>query len=173
MNEVRLKISPPWVTYVNKVTALFDGDPEIAINFNNHDRSLVIATNNGDKGAALLKVLPSEVTFGNVTLTVGVDGPISNRGFVTNEELMNVLFDRNPAFAFCRAVEGIITSFTYVVFKNTVVQFFNDNLNDIYGNISTLYQDIAAELFAEADLNGVVYCTDVEHKVGKPLGEWP
>ena len=26
MTDVRLKISPPWVTYINKLEALFDGD---------------------------------------------------------------------------------------------------------------------------------------------------
>ena len=169
----RLKLSPPWVTYLNMLTALFDGDPEIAINYDDNKRSIVLATNNGDKGAALLKVLPSKKEFGNVVVTVGVDGPISNRAFTSNEELMNTLFAKNPAFSFCKAIEGIITSFTYVVFKNTVVQFFNDNLNDIYGNMCTLYQDIAAEVFADAKLTGVVYNTDVERKVGKPLGEWP
>jgi len=44
-------------------------------------------------------------------------------------------------------------------------------LNDIYGNTSTLYQDIAAEVFE--DQPGIFYCTDIEGKVGKPLGEWP
>ena len=63
---------------------------------------------------------------------------------------------------------------TYVVFKNCVVQFFNDNLNDCHGIISTLYQDIAAELFKDADLIGVYYNTDVERgQLGMPLGEWP
>ena len=32
MADVRLKLSPPWVTYVNKLQALFDGDPLIAFN---------------------------------------------------------------------------------------------------------------------------------------------
>ena len=59
----------------------------------------------------------------------------------------------------------------YVVFKNRVVQFFNDNLNDIYGNISTLYQEIASDVFKE--ISGVNYCTDIEERVGAPLGEWP
>ena len=63
---------------------------------------------------------------------------------------------------------------TYVVFKNCVVQFFNDNLNDCHGLISTLYQDIAAEIFEDANLNGVYYNTDVERgALGMPLGEWP
>jgi len=60
-----------------------------------------------------------------------------------------------------------------VVFKNCVVQFFNDNLNDAHGVISTLYQNIAAEIFEDANLPGVHYCTDVERKLGKPLGDWP
>jgi hypothetical protein len=65
-------------------------------------------------------------------------------------------------------------SATYVVFKNCVVQFFNDNLNDCHGIISTLYQDIAAEIFEDADLHNVYYNTDVERgQLGMPLGEWP
>lgn len=66
--------------------------------------------------------------------------------------------------------------FTYVVFKNCVVQFFNDNLNDPHGIVSTLYQDIAAEIFADMPFpqdGGICFCTDTEHKLGAPLGEWP
>ena len=63
---------------------------------------------------------------------------------------------------------------TYVVFKNCVVQFFNDNLNDCHGIVSTLYQDIASEVFGDAGVTNVYYNTDVEvGKLGKPLGEWP
>lgn len=180
MNEVRLKISSPWVTYINKVQALFDGDPEIACNitWDSAKPQIVLATHNGDKAAALLKLLPSEKKYGNVTLKIGVDGPISNRAFVKATELFNTAFEKNPAFAYCinPSDENYwFVDFTYVVFKNCVVQFFNDNLNDPHGLISTLYQDIAAELFEDMNFpNGnICYCTDVEHKVGVPLGEWP
>ena len=60
-NDVRLKISSPWVTYVNKLTALFDADPQIALNVDFNTKgdgpSVVIATNNGDKATALAKIL--------------------------------------------------------------------------------------------------------------------
>ena len=63
---------------------------------------------------------------------------------------------------------------TKLVFKNCVVQFFNDNLNDAHGLISTLYQEIADDVLVNIDFHGVYYCTDVEvGKLGKPLGEWP
>lgn len=181
MNDVRLKISPPWVTYVNKLQALFDPDPLIAFNVNyqgENGPTVVLATNDGDKAAALVKLLPEEKTFGNVTLKVSIDCPtMSNRAFVTKKELFETAFKGNPAFAYavCPADDGYwFFALTYVVFKNCVVQFFNDNLNDCHGVISTLYQDIAEEIFADADLQSVYYNTDIEvGKLGMPLGEWP
>ena len=179
MNQVRMKISPPWVTYINKLQALFDGDPEIAFNVDSQgiEPHVTLTTHNGDKATALVKVLPENVNFGNVDLTISVDGPFTNRAFKTNKELFETIFSKNPAFAYCVAPteEGYwFIDFCYVVFKNCVVQFFNDNLDDAHGVISTLYQDIAKEIFEDANLSNVHYCTDVEHgHLGKPLGEWP
>ena len=179
MTDVRLKMSPPWVTYVNKLQALFDGDPQIAFNvdYNGEDGpSVVLACNNGDKVAALLKILPEEVEFGNVVLKVGVDGQVSNLAFTSAKAIYDTAFSGNPAFAYCvaPAQEGYyFVDFTYVVFKNCVVQFFNDNLNDAHGLISTLYQEIADDVLLNT-FHGVYYCTDVERgALGKPLGEWP
>lgn len=180
MQDVRLKLSPPWVTYINKLQALFDGDPQIAFNVDIRVPQVTIACNNGEKVAALLKLLPSEKAFGNVILKINIDGPVANLAFTSNKALFETAFAGNPAFAYCvaPAEEGYYyVDFTYVVFKNCVVQFFNDNLNDPHGVISTLYQEIASELFEEASiatLGMVCYCTDIERgKLGKPLGEWP
>lgn len=179
MTKARFKLSPPWIEYINKLEALFDGDPQIAFNVGQTETgpSVVIACNNGDKVAALQKLLPSEKKFGNVTLFIGIDGTPSNRAFPTPKELFDVAFKGNPAYAYsvAPAEEGYwFFGVTYVVFKNCVVQFFNDNLNDCHGLTSTLYQEIAAEIFEDAGLNGVYYNTDVEvGKLGMPLGEWP
>jgi hypothetical protein len=122
-----------------------------------------------------MKLLPTEKWFGNVALKIDVDCPApSNRAFANTKELFEVAFKNNPAFAYAISTDGYwFVPFTYIVFKNCVVQFFNDNLNDPHGVISTLYQDIAEEVFTETGLTGVSYCTDVERKLGKPLGEWP
>lgn len=121
-------------------------------------------------------MLPSEKTWGNITWTISVDGPMSNKAFTSNKELFETVFEKNPAFSCCVAPvqDGYqFIDFTYIIFKNCVVQFFNDNLNDAFGNVSTLYQDIAPEVFENTPI-GVHYCTDVERgNLGKPLGEWP
>lgn len=174
-NDVRLKMSPPWITYVNELTALFKNDPAIKIRYDNDGPSVYLTVNNApDKAAALAQLLPEEVYFGNVCLDLFIEGEISNKIFVDKVELFETLFGGNSAFAFVYPVEGIFSNrIIYVVFKNCVVQFFNDNLNDLHGNISTLYEDIAADVFEDADIPGVFFCTDIEETVGKPLGEWP
>lgn len=179
MTYPKLKILPPWTIYIRKFEALFDGDPQIACNsdFNGEAPAIILACNNGDKVAALQKILPQEVDFGNIKMKVAVDGTPSNRVFTSKVELFETAFAGNPAFAYatCPAEEGyqwIAT--TYVVFKNHVVQFFADNLNDCHGIISCLYQDIADELLRGEATNGVFYNTDIEQRaLGKPLGEWP
>lgn len=176
MNDVRLKISPPWVTYINKLQALFDGDPAIAFNIDYDNMTVALAGYNGEKNAALQRLLPAEKKFGNVVLKIVIDGPIANIAFPTQKDLFDTAFAGNPAYAYSVTPGDDVWFFssTYVVFKNCVVQFFADNLNDCHGVISTLYQDIAAEIFEDTDLHGVYYNTDIEvGKLGKPLGEWP
>ena len=179
MSDIRLKILPPWSIYIKKVAALFDGDPQIAcnVNWSGPEPSIILACNNGDKIAALQQILPEVVEFGNIKLKVGVDGTPSNRAFKTKKELFETAFAGNPAFAYAVTPGDEVwwISTTYVVFKNCVVQFFADNLNDCHGLISCLYQDLAQELLTgPATEGGVFFNTDVERgALGKPLGEWP
>jgi len=179
MTDVRLKMSPPWVVYVNKVEALFDGDLQIACNvyLDGSKPSIVLACNNGDKVTALQRLLPAEVEFGNVTLTIEIDGVPSNRAFKNKKELFDVAFEKNPAYAYAvsPANEGYAWfDIVYAVFKNVVVQMFADNLNDCHGIISTLYEDIAREILTGEDAQGVYFNTDIEvGKLGKSLDEWP
>lgn len=179
MKEPRLKILPPWTIAVRKLEALFDGDPMIAfnVNYSGVNPSVALACNDGDKVAALKMILPDEIGYGNVKLNVRVDGIPSNRVFKTKVELFDTAFKGNPAYAYsvCPVDEGYQWfNTTYVVFKNCVVQFGADNLNDCHGIISTLYQTIADELLTGGATDGVFFNTDVERaNLGKPLGEWP
>ena len=179
MNDARLKILPPWSITIRKLEALFDGDPQIAFNtdFSGAHPTVVLACNNGDKVAALQKILPDSIEFGGVKLMISVDGVPSNRAFQNKKELFETAFSGNPAFAYAVSPvdEGYNWfSMVYVVFKNCVVQFFADNLNDCHGIISTLYQNIAEELLTGEAAQGVYFNTDVERgALGKPLNEWP
>lgn len=178
MNEPRLKLSPPWIIVIKEIVALFDGDPQIACNINyGNEPSITLACNNGDKITALQQILPEEFGFGNVKLKITIDGTPSNRAFKNKKELFETAFAGNPAFAYAVIPpdEGYgWFDMVYVVFNNCVVQFFADNLNDCHGIISTLYQDIAADILTGPGAKGVYFNTNIEHGgLGMPLGEWP
>lgn len=180
MTDVKLKLAPPWVTYVNEIKALFEPDPEIGVTYDNDNVELKLYVENEKKAKILDEILlPKTKTFGNVELKIIVvpANPYKQNLDVKSMkpyDIFTTVFDKNPVFSFAFAVDQIFSNvITYVVFAHKVVQFFNDNLNDVYGNVSTLYQEIAQDVFGEANLRGVAYCTDVENKVGAPLGEWP
>lgn len=181
MSSVRLKILPPWATVINKIIALFDGDPQIACNadYSGNYPSITLVCNNGDKVTALDQILPEEFDFGNVKLKVNIDGTPSNKAFKNKKELFETVFKNNPAFA--HAVSPVDEGYgwfdmVYVVFKKEVVQFFNDNLDDCHGIISTLYQDIAEEILTGEAVQGVYFNTAVEReaigKICRSTEEW-
>lgn len=178
MNDVRLKILPPWSITIEELIALFDGDSQMAFNcnFSGTNPSVTISCNNGDKVAALQEVLPSFYSYGNVKLDVEIDGTPSNITFTNKKELFDTLFKGNPAYAYSimPPSEAWYPSMVYVVFKNCVVQFFADNLNDCHGITSTLYQDIAAKVLTGIAITGDVnFNTDVEHgNLGKAPEDW-
>lgn len=179
MAEVRLKLSSPWVTYVNKLMALFGPDPDLRIEYVYDESKVKFYVDNPEKAEALEYLLPSVKNFGNYTLYIDIipanKPKESYNNFRNIQYLFDTAFDRNPVYAFTYVAIGLYSNpMYYVVFKNRVVQFFNDNLNDIHGNISTLYQDIAEEIFDDNDsLPSIFYNTDIEEKIDKPLGEWP
>lgn len=167
----KLNLSSPWITYVHEIMALFEQDPDIRIVFDNEACEVKLFVENYQKADALSQILPVEKEFGNITLKITVV-PSNNDTDDSPFSIICKAFDGNPVFSYGRSVRSVLGSFNYAVFKNEVVQFFNDQLDDIYGNKSTLYQDIAKDVIGNKE--GVFYCTDTpDNVIGAPLGEWP
>lgn len=182
--NIKLKLSPPWVTYVNKLIALFGQDPEITIKvIGSHVK---ICVDNEEKALLLTKWLPYGKNFGNYSLVITVypsneqesSSKLKLAGEMEDLPLdrqFDLVFAKNPVYSFSYRVESLFSNdITYVVFKNEVVQFFNDNLNDIYGNVSTLYENIAREIFEDVSDNQVAFfCTDIKDESLRGERQWP
>ena len=154
----RLSLSAPWVTYYREVEALFEDDPEVNVVYNEDDNELKLYVNNSTKAEALTQLLPVEKQFGNVTLKITVIP--ANNTKSTKISLFQDAFKDNPALAYIKTIDGIFSNpISYVVFEGKVVQYFNDSMADINGVCSTLYQDIAKNVFGEQD--GIFFCTDL------------
>lgn len=172
-----VKLSSPWVNFYREVKALFKDDPAIKIEFNEENNIIKLFVDGEEKADALMRLLPTERTFGNVTVRIEVIP--ANNIEVSKVELFQKAFEGNPAFSYAKVVEPapFVFGASYIVFKNKVVQYFNDDLSDVNGLCSTLYQDIASDVFG--NFGGVYYSTEIgedpifSEVLKAPLGEWP
>ena len=98
--------------------------------------------------------------FGNVTVQIVVI-PSNNLLQSSPDDLFRRAFYYNDAVTSVEITKDIpgFPCLTYVIFAKEVVQYFTDNLGDYYGITSTLYQDIAKDIFVNTE--GVYFCTDV------------
>jgi hypothetical protein len=168
-----IKLSSPWAIYFRQVQALFAEDSAVKVVFDENANELKIYVEGASKAEAIEKLLPTEKTFGNVVMKITVI-PANN----ANEDKLTLIskaFEGNPALSDIISTELFDKPISYVLFRKEVVQYFNDDLSDAHGICSTLYQDLAKEVFGESE--GIFFCTEVspmdEGIVGKPLGEWP
>ena len=95
MIDTRLRVLPPWSTFINKIKALFENDPQITFDadFSGDNPSVTLHTNNPEKASALLKLLPDEEEFGNVKLNITVDCyTFSNKTFILRQRSAETQF---------------------------------------------------------------------------------
>ncbi len=152
-----LKLSSPWITYYKKVYTLFDGDPEVAVMYDDDEKKLTLLVDNEIKANALSELLPSEKSFGSVMVTIEV---VPSNESQTIESLVRNAFTGNPILSEIQTVEGVFTNpICYVVFKPSIAQFWNDDLSDLNGVCTMLHQDIAKEVFDGNE--GLFFCTDL------------
>lgn len=170
----RINLSPPWITYYRQLDAFFAEDPEVKVIFDDEDTddaniySISLYVDNAAKAEALDKFLPKEKEFGNIIVNIYVISTnakpdVLNFGFGnTNNAILQALAN-NHAVRNVEVTQDLIGNpMVFIIFKRVVVSYFTDNLTDYYGVYSTLYQDLAKEIFGTVD--GVFFCTDVKGK---------
>lgn len=161
----KLKIQSPWVITYKKIKALFERDTDLdistIINLPDGNYAVSISSKNTAKLQAIEKILKPEFVFGNIKLLIT---------FVYEENNLIGLnaYDFKTAFANNDVVKAVYeredytktTTFAYVLFAKEVIQFYNDDLMDYYGNYNGLAQDIAKEIFKDSFINYGTAMTD-------------
>ena len=158
-----LKLSPPWQTFYKEMQAMFGLDPEIWLDahLDGENKEIDIYVDNPRKADALDRLLPAKKTFGDVSVEIMVI-PAKDESAI---DLFRNAFANNPVFKFADNLEELFSNpIYYVVFAKEVVQIQNDDIGDRFGLKSTLYQDIAKDIFGTEEdnfwLSGVHFCTD-------------
>lgn len=154
----KLHLSPPWETYYNELLLLFEADDSVKIIYDQLEHEIKIYVDGVRKECALRKILPAEKEFGGVTLRINVvPSNLEEDEYDSNAILCDCAFKGNGNVAYIKNFRGLFTA-TYVVFNNEVVQYYDDNLGDINGNRSTIWEDIARRVLDMPD--GIFFCTE-------------
>lgn len=151
--ENTITLSAPWVEYFNKLVTMFRYDPEVHITMSEQDKVVQIRVDNQIKANALAKLLPQEKTFGNITMKIQV----IHSGEEDQIAMLRNALNGNPVVNDIAVFDTIFGNFACVIFEPIVAQYYNDNMRDPSGITTTLYQELAKELF-NTD-NEIVYCT--------------
>ena len=154
----KVALSPPWQIFYREVQSLFGRDREIKIFYDEPSQEIKLFVNNDKMADALTKLLPTEKLFGNVVISIKVISSNRKCRSYDDESIFDTAFRYNPVYCYSKTYADVFTNpITYVVFKREVVQYYSDNLCDINGICSTLYQNIAQDVMP---VDGVYYCTN-------------
>lgn len=159
----KLNLSPPWIIFYNQLKAFFRYDPQVKIIYDEDKSDIKLYVTDEEKANALYQLLPMQKTFGNVVLNVTVvspNGVVKDAELLSKMELYRKALNDNQIVAYFHQTELFAEDILYIVFNKEVVQFFTDDLGDLHGIRSTLYQDLAANIFQP--LEGIFFCTDID-----------
>ena len=156
MENKKVKLAAPWIVYANQVEAMFKEDPDVKFEYDDAEKFITLRVNGDDKADALTQLLPAEQNFGGVVLTLRVIP--ANDTETTTMDLFRRAFGGNPIVSEFVSAETLWGTLNFVVFKPKVVQYYDDNMMVLNGLKTTLYQDLAKEVF---DGNSeVFFCTE-------------
>lgn len=163
IKKVRVGLAPPWSSYCSMLKELFKGDPDVTVVYDieGENKEIKLLVHGEKKADALSRVLPDHKDFGNVCLKLTVV-PENDDEEVSRVELFKRAFDGNGNVSSIVDVElPFGGTLHYVVFKGEVVQYYDDNLSDAYGNTNTLYEDVAREIFgSDVAKDRIYFCTE-------------
>lgn len=164
-----LTMQSPWVCYSNKIREMFKRDPEIKMTWSDETLVLKMYVANDKKAEALNEILPDHKVFGKNIVKIEIipandcdpDGLATYYGPTTYDRA----FAGNPIFHYTKTFKDAFMGHpvTYVVFAKEVLQWYNDDLNDLFGNANMLAEDVARDILKDVDHPGTIcFCTDVE-----------
>ena len=164
-----LKLAAPWTTLYRQYLAFFRKDDTVRVEFYEDTVAIKLRCDDVEKAIALEHILPKTRQFGNVTVNILVvpcnadSIPGNAIEFASDADAVLAALKGNKAFVGFEVINGI----TFIAFAKEVVQYFNDNLADLHGMTSTLYQYLADEIIEKR--TNVYFNTDL----GEPVATEP
>ena len=170
MSQTFLKLSPPWYTLWNKFVNTFGCDPAVTVGDLDTSQPTLyvipIVVDDEKKGTALATVIRSKFPMGNITVVTAVKnskGQVWAPIIIHDEDETVAVFKAaltgNPLFVDAiKRVTPIVGSDVFIITTKSIVQFFNDDLSDYYGNFNGVTAQVLSELIWPQYANNKITC---------------
>lgn len=149
------ELSPPWYTLWNEIKASIGNDTAVTVNPLDTKSSpylVPITVADHDKAVAIASVMALRHQMGNITVDVQVkdrEGRIVSPEIPESVEKLAEMVKKalgdNTWFVEVVVKPLFMREVVFVVFKKAVIQFFNDDLSDLYNN----YNNVVAFVFRD------------------------
>lgn len=172
----KVNLASPWISFARKIRAFFANDPDVKVEYNDENLEVILKVEGTAKAEALTQLLPTEKVFGNVTL--GIKVIPANKLNSSRNLLIDALTGNDAFYGIVEPAESgsWAPDFTYIIFDDEVVQYPNDDISHYCGVETTLFEDLAREIFENVDDNirfNTMYDNDDDLHSGQPSGAWP
>ena len=163
---MKTMLAPPWVIWANEVKALFAQDKEVKVVLDWEEMAVRLYVESPEKADALTALLPETKDFGGVSVSVSIIP--GNKPGDKFRDPFKTAFAGNDLYVETVSAECPLGSFTYVVWRAEILQFFADNLGDVCGNKSMLVETAVKDVLK--DQHSIYHCTE---PLAIQLPQWP
>jgi hypothetical protein len=158
----RLSLCTPYTELYHQILTFFQEDKSINVVQSEDEYRIKMYVEDANKAEALAAIIPTVKVIGNLVINIDV---IPANGATLKSSVadsgVNVFkraFKGNPAISNYMHLEGMGMSIDYILCAPKVVRMNNDSLKNPWGDVATLYEYIADEIFANHP--GVFFTTD-------------
>lgn len=152
----KVGLCSPWMELFRKIEAMFHEDEAVKVTIDDDKHIINLDVSGTTKAKAIKALLPAEVTMGIITVKIVVN-EVDDFDATDITKVYRQAFSGNPALIKTETVDVGGKAMNFVVFAKEVVQYFNDDISDLHGLHSTLYQDIARDVFTGQAMNDSVF----------------
>ena len=145
----------PWDEYVQAAKSLFEDDPDVVVEdatlLESGDYRVVVRVHGDDKAESISELMPTELTYGNVTLYIDVVP--DNEAELTVADHIRRAFAGNPLYIDVVEPTTSLTTFgaVYVLFMPSCVQYYSDNLGSPYGATTCTVEEVVRKVLSLPD----------------------
>ena len=147
-----INIEAPWWRFFKLLTNLFDKDESVGFKTNEDTKGvfeIIIISADICKLAAIKKVVGTERTFGNVKVVISY---VEEEGALTLEEFAMAFKDTGYLVDTKIAETPTGDHLYFPIMKKDVIQFYDDNIADYYGNLNATVADATIEIMDKKNL---------------------